>query len=59
MSNFFRRNEVNVANEPLKVLQPLLESSSEMNKLQCKTNTAPSSFTKTIVMGKNFRSQDF
>ena len=31
MSNF---NEVKMANDPLKVQQPLLESSSEMNKLR-------------------------
>ena len=32
MSNFIRQNEVNKANELLKVQQPLLESSSEMDK---------------------------
>ena len=32
MSNSTRRVEVNMANEPLKVKQPLLESSSEMTK---------------------------
>ena len=31
MSNFIRQNEVNKANELLKVQQPLLESSSEMD----------------------------
>ena len=31
MSNFIRQNEVNMANEPLKVDKPLLESSSEMD----------------------------
>ena len=35
MSNFIRQNEVNMANELLKVQQPLLESSSEMDKLLC------------------------
>ena len=39
MSNFIRQNEVKMANEPLKVEKPLLESSSEMDKLQCKTNS--------------------
>ena len=39
MSNFIRQNEVNTAIEPLKVQQPLLESSSEMDKLRCITNT--------------------
>ena len=33
MSNFICQNEVNMANEPLKVEQPLLESSNEMHKL--------------------------
>ena len=35
MSNFIHQNEVNMANELLKVQQPLLESSSEMDKLRC------------------------
>ena len=30
MSNFICQNEVNMANEPFKVQQPLLESSSEI-----------------------------
>ena len=51
MSNFIRQNEVNKTNEHLKVQQPLLESSSEMDKLQCITNTARSPVTKTTVMG--------
>ena len=33
MSNFICQNEVNMANEPLKVEQPLLESSSGIDKL--------------------------
>ena len=33
MSNFICQNEVNMANEPLKVEQPLLQSSSEIYKL--------------------------
>ena len=33
MSNFIRQNKVNTAGEPLKVEQPLLESSSEIDKL--------------------------
>ena len=33
MSSFICQNEVNMANEPLKVEQPLLESSSEIDKL--------------------------
>ena len=32
MSNSIRQIEVNMANEPLKVKQPLLESSREMSK---------------------------
>ena len=39
MSNFIRQNEVNMANELLKVQQPLLESSSEMDKLRCISST--------------------
>ena len=35
MSNFSRQNEVNLADEPLKVEQPLRESSSEIEKLVC------------------------
>ena len=56
MSNFLRQNEVNMANKPLKVQQPLLESSSEMDKLRCLTNTAHSPVT---VMGTNFLSREF
>ena len=59
MSNFIRQNEVNKANELLKVQQPLLESSSEMDKLRCITNTAHSPNTKTTVMGTNFPSREF
>ena len=39
MSNFIRQNEVNEASELLKIQQPHLESSSEMDKLRCTTNT--------------------
>ena len=46
MSNFIRQNEVNMANEPLKVQQSLLESSSEIDKLRRITNTAHSLVTK-------------
>ena len=59
MSNFIRQNEVNKANELLKVQQPLLESSSEMDKLRCITNTVHSPVTKTTVMGTNFPSREF
>ena len=59
MSNFIRQNEFNIANELLKVQQPLLESSSEMNKLPCITNTAHSPVTIITVMGTNFPSQEF
>ena len=60
MSNFIGQNEVNMANEPLKVQQSLLESSSEMDKLPCFTKTAAfSPVTKFFVMGTNFHSQDF
>ena len=59
MSNFIRQNEVNKANELLKVQQPLLESSSEMDKLRCITNTAHFPVTKNTVMGTNFPSREF
>ena len=59
MSNFIRQNEVNNANELLKVQQPLQESSSEMDKLRCITITANSPVTKTTVMGTNFPSREF
>ena len=48
MSNFIRQNEVNKANELFEVQQLLLESSSEMDKLRCITNTAHSTVTKTL-----------
>ena len=41
-----------MANEPLKVQQSLLESSSEMDKLPCFTKTAFSPVTKFFVMDK-------
>ena len=56
MSNFMRQSEVNLANEPLKVQQPLLENSREMDILRCITNTAHSPVTKITVMGTNFPS---
>ena len=59
MSNFIRQNEVNKANELLKVQQPLLESSSEMDKLRCIANTVHSPVTKTTVMGTNFPCREF
>ena len=59
MSNFVRQNEINEANELLKVQQPLLESSSEMDKLRCKTNTEHSPVTKTTVTGQIFLLENF
>ena len=59
MLNFIGPNKVNMANEPLKDQQSLLESSSEMDKLPCFTKTAFSPVTKFSVMGTNFPSQDF
>ena len=59
MSNFIRQNEVNEANELLKVQQPHLESSSKMDKLRCISNTAHSPVTTTTVMGTNFSSREF
>ena len=58
MSNFIRQSEVNMAHEPLKVEKPLLESSSEMDKLPCVTNTEHSPQTIT-VMGTRFPAQEF
>ena len=40
MPKFICQNEINMANEALKVQQTLLESSSEIDKLRCITNTA-------------------
>ena len=37
LQTFISQNEVNMANERLKVQQPLLGSSSEMDKLRCIT----------------------
>ena len=48
-----------MANEPLKVQQPHMESSSEMDKLPCITNAALSPVTKITVMGTNFPSREF
>ena len=59
MSNFIRQNEVKMANESLKVEKPLLESSSEMNKLQCIPNTEHSPDTKITVMGTRLPAQKF
>ena len=59
MSNFIRQNEVNKANKLLKVQQPLLGSSSEMDKSRYITNTAHSPVPKTTVMGTNFPSREF
>ena len=59
MSNFIRQNQVNKANKLLKVQQSFLESSSEMDKSRCITNTTHSPVTKTTVMGTNFPSREF
>ena len=59
MSNFIRQNEGNMTNEPLKVEKPLLESSSEMDKLSCITNTDHSPDTKITVIGTIFCAQEF
>ena len=58
ISNLIRQIMVSLANEPLKVLQPLVESSSEMDNLQCITNTARSPVTIIIEMGTNVSSQE-
>ena len=59
MPNFICQKEVNMANEPLKVQQPHLETSSEMDELRCITNTALSPVTKITVMATNFPSREF
>ena len=59
MSNFIFQNEVNMANEPLKIQQPYLESSSKMDKLRCITNTALSPGTKINLQGTNCPSREF
>ena len=51
MSNFISQNEVNDANELLKVQQPHLENCIT-NIYRCITNTALSPVTKVTVMGK-------
>ena len=58
MSNFIRQNEVNMANELLKVEKPLLESSSEMDKsVYNQHRTFPD--TKITVMGTRFPAEEF
>ena len=54
MSNFICQNEVNMTNEPLKV-----QSSSELDKLRCITNTVLSPVIKITVMGTIFLSREF
>ena len=41
MSNFICQNEVSMVNEPLKVEKPVLECSSEMDKLRFITLQSP------------------
>ena len=53
------QNEANMANESLKVEQPLLKSSSELSKLPCLTYTEHSPDTKTTVMGTSFPAIEF
>ena len=48
-----------MANEPFNVEKPLLESSSEMDKLPCITNTKHSPDTKITVMGTSFPAREF
>ena len=50
MSNSRCQNEVNMANKDFNVQQPLLESSSGMDKLRCITNTAHSPVTKITYL---------
>ena len=48
-----------MANEPPKLEQQLLESSSEMDKLPCLTNTEHSPDTKITLMGSSFPAREF
>ena len=59
LSNFICKYGFRMANEPLRVQQPLLECSSEVDKIRCITNTAHSPVTKITVMGTNFPSSEF
>ena len=58
MSNSIRQNEVKMANEPLKIQQPL-QSSSEMDKVPCITNTEQSPVTNITVKGTSFILEKF
>ena len=58
MSNFIFQNDINTANELFKFEQQLLESSSEIDKLQCKTYTKHSQDTKITLMGTSFPAQE-
>ena len=58
MSSFICQNEVNMAKKPLKVEQPLLESSSEIHKLVY-DYTKDSPDTKITMMGTIFPSHEF
>ena len=51
MSNFIRRKEIKMTNEPLKVRLPLLGRSIGMDKLPFMTNTGHFPVTKITVMG--------
>ena len=59
MYNYIRQIEVNIANEPLKVEQQILESSSEIDKLPCKTYTKHSPDTGITLMGTVFLLKNF
>ena len=59
MSNFIFQNEINMTNELFKVEKPPLESSFEMNKLPCTTNTEHPPDTKITVMGTSIPPKDF
>ena len=59
MSNFIRQNEVNMANEPLKVQQPLLESSSEMDITVHNNNLKPFSSYHNYRDGDNYLLKNF
>ena len=58
MYKYIRQIGVNIAYEPLIVEQQLLESSSEIDKLPCKTYTKHSTDSKITFMGTIFPAQE-
>ena len=71
MSNFICQNEVNMVNEPLEVEKPVLECSSEMDKLRCihrnlsislehfRTGFSTSREARLVLTIRNYNSHDY